>query len=407
MLNNYFHVNSGASGVMIDEAEILMQKGHDVYFFTTDKKPFYDENYKYKDFFPKYIKYSELNKFDLIKNLFRPFYNVEAEKKLDKLIKEIKPDIVHKHSVSRHLTASVLRACYKNKVPVVMTIHGPTFFCPQEGFMMNETVYCSKELCSRNNFSHFLLNRCCKQNFAKNVYLTALYTVYRSFRLHNGIKKFICPSQAMKNVALRAGIPDKKLEVVNNSCSKSYFDEETVPDNKGYFLYVGRLERVKGIQYLLEAMTKLPEKIKLHIVGEGFEEEYFKNTAKKLNLDNVIFLGYKSKQELEEEYKNCIATILPCRWFETFGLTIIESFLSAKPVIASRMGGIPEIIDNGKNGILIEPGNVNQLVDAMLNLYKNQDTAIKMGNLGRIKAEQQFNPELHYEKLIKVYKSAL
>lgn len=193
----------------------------------------------------------------------------------------------------------------------------------------------------------------------------------------------------------------------NNFVDDSKFDIKPVFENKGYFLYVGRLSKEKGCHYLLEAMSKLDDKVELHIVGYGNEEENLKEQAKKLNLKNVHFLGFRTGSELEEEFKNCIATILPCNWFESFGLTIVESFVYGKPAIASKVGGIPELVENNETGIVFEPGNVEELTLAINRLSTNPELAVQMGQKARIKAETLYRQDLYYSKLIEIYNSAI
>jgi glycosyltransferase involved in cell wall biosynthesis len=389
---------------MFSEAEMMKGKGHEVFFFTTDKQPFYDKDYQYSEYFPKYIDYKALSGLDLLKNIHKPFYNIEAEKKMSELIDEIKPDIVHEHTSSFHLTPLVLRACYKSNIPVVLTIHGAGYMCPAQTLMIAGERYCTKELCIKGNLVHCFLNKCLGKSL-KNVLLKlSIYGFYNIMGFYKNVSAFITPSKAMLGLAKRSGIDEKKLNHIDNFIDNSYLQIQPEYDNKGYFLYVGRLDKEKGLQYLLEAMFTLADNINLRIVGTGDQEIELKALAKSLNLNNVKFLGYKSGKKLEEEYKNCIATILPCKWFETFGLTILESFCFGKPVIASNIGGIPEIIDDGKNGFLIEPGNVKELAKVIEFLHQNPQKVIELGMNGRKKTEEKFNSEVHYKRLVEIYR---
>jgi len=218
---------------------------------------------------------------------------------------------------------------------------------------------------------------------------------------------FICPSQAIANLVVLSGKDKSRIHVVNNALANEKFQIEPCYENKGYFLYVGRLEKTKGLHYLIEAMKHVPRNVKLHIVGKGNREEDLKKQASSLGLDNIDFLGFRSGKELEEEYKNCIATILPCNWFENFPTTILESYAYGKPVIASKLGGIPEMIDNGISGILTEPTDINGLANAMNRLLNDKELVVNMGKAGRVKLERLFNPNVHYDKLLNVYKEQL
>ena len=396
----------GAESYIASLSKLLKENGHEVFFFSTDYKPFLEENYEYTDFFPKYTRHSDLHPSQYPKYLLKIFYNYETERKLNELLKKIKPDIVHASSVFHHLTASFINPCYKNKIPIIMSMHGCEVLCPAKTLIFKGSHICKGEFCIKGNPLPCIVNKCEKQKLLNSFVVTVEFLLAGLTGLRKKTACFICPGQAMFDLALRAGIKRDKLAIINNFLDEKYFAIEPEYGNKGYFLYAGRLSKEKGIEYLLEAMSRLPE-TKLHIAGRGPYEKSLKELALKLNLNNVEFLGFKTGMELENEYKYCIAGILPSNCFETFGLTIAEAFAYGKPSIASNIGGIPEVIDNNINGILFEPGDVDALTDAIKTLNENPDLAVKFGKNGRSKAENTYNQQIHYQKLIQLYTSVL
>lgn len=102
---------------------------------------------------------------------------------------------------------------------------------------------------------------------------------------------------------------------------------------------------------------------------------------------------------------SAIATIAPSIWYETFGLTLTESFAYGKPVIASDIGGMSEVVEHGKDGLLVRPGCIEELTTAIRYLADNRSVAVEMGRQGRINLEKKFNRELHYEKLVGLYEN--
>ncbi|NLF82667.1 MAG: glycosyltransferase family 4 protein, partial [Candidatus Gastranaerophilales bacterium] len=113
-INNFFSSYGGAEKTMYNEAKLLKSLGIETYFFATDKQTYFEKDYKYAEFFPKYVNYRELGILKSFLCLFKPFYNVEAEKKLDSLLKIVKPDIIRCCNVRYHLTPSVLKVCREN-----------------------------------------------------------------------------------------------------------------------------------------------------------------------------------------------------------------------------------------------------------------------------------------------------
>ncbi len=142
-------------------------------------------------------------------------------------------------------------------------------------------------------------------------------------------------------------------------------------------------------------------------MGDGTDRAEVEAIIQEKNLKHIKLLGFKQKRELRELIKGSICTITPSEWYETFGLTLIESFACGKPVIASGIGGMTEIITNGVDGYHIEPGNSLELRERMEWMGLHRNKAIEMGRLGRKKVEEKFNAQQHYQKLMEVYEQAL
>lgn len=406
LVNNFWGNFGGAEKSTYKTGNILKNKGHEIFFFATNKQPLFEENYKYAKYFPRFMDYNSLTKIEALKYITKPFYNFDAEQRLIRYIKEVKPNIVHCNCIIYYLTSAVLNACYKENIPVVMTLRDPFLSCPNVALMLGAKEYCRSELCVSGNPIHCLVHKCVDISLINSSISVAEFLFRKIHKLYDKVSAFICTSNATLELTSRSGIDRNKLVCINNFLEDSLLNIAPEYSNKGYFLYAGRLAREKGVNYLLHTMSRLPE-VKLHIVGTGPEENELKELANKLSLKNVEFLGFKSGEELELEYRNCIASILPSNYFETFGLSIVESFAYGKPVIGSNIGGIPEVIDNGVNGIIFEPANVDELTDAIRKLYKNQELAQEMGKKGKIKAKTQYNSDVYYSKLIDVYESVI
>lgn len=408
IIANNFYCNDGGVETYISSLGNLLKKfGHNVHFFVTDKTPYIDEKVKNSEFFPKYKDISSLSLKDIPSFLLNPyyFYNKEAEKKMINYIKKIKPDIIHLNSISRYLSPSIINACKLNNIPTVMTIHDGFLACPDVALLMKSEFYCKKAPCKNGNILHCIKNKCNDKNLFKSCVSASEFLFRKIHKLYDKIDIFICPSQAIFDLALNAGIKKEKLRLIYNFIDDSILNIEAENTNEDYFLFVGRLVTVKGLNYLLQAMKELPD-IKLKIVGTGPEENNLKTLAKQLNLCNVEFLGYKEGKELAENYKNCIATIIPSTYLEAFGLTVIESFAYGKPVIGSNIGGISETIQNDINGKLFEVGNVTELTIAIRDMYDNQSKTEALGEKAK-EDVKKYASNLYYSGLERVYKELM
>ena len=399
MVNYVFSPEGGAEVMLMSTANLLKKHNIDVEFFAKQKGPYLIEDYKYKYFFPKI----QTGKLNYLKNPIAYYYNIDVQNKLKEMIEEIKPDLIHLHVINS-FTYSIFE-CFKD-IPTVLTFHSVYWFCcPIANATDKNDKICLK--CSGGKFFPCITNRCANNSLEKSI-RRALFA-YISYKNFKNVDYFITPSNALKDYVIKSnvGINSSNVITIPNFLPNNEFN--TIPNytNKAYFVYSGRLVKIKGVHYLLEAMKELPKDIELHIVGTGSEEETLKDYAKKHNLDNVKFLGFKTGEELKEEYQNCIAVIVPSNWFEIFGMVNIEAFINGKPVIASNIGGIPEIVEHNKNGLLFEPGNVEQLKECILKYWNNPELVVEHGKNGYQKAKKEYREDSHYEKLIKVYEKAL
>lgn len=406
IINNYFTPMGGAEVVSYGQYKLLKENGHEVLFFSTDKEPFFETENLPTGFFPHVINYNKLSGFKKIIAIPNNYYNIDAEKKLDEFLKQHRPDIIHIHNIKSALTASVLKTCYKNNIPVVQTLHDAGLFCPTSMLRVHNETYCKNELCVSGNYTHCILNKCRGDNYLKSLNAALEATFNKVHKLYNGVLAFTTPSEDLRRLAIKSGISPEKVFAIPNFLDEKYYNISSDYDKGQYFLYVGRISQEKGLDYAIEAFAKLPPEIKLRIVGTGQEKERLEKKVKNLSLKNVEFVGYKAGEDLINEYKNCIATILPCNWFETFGMTIIESFACAKPVIASNLGGIPETVIPDETGFLVESGCIDDIINAVKKLYYEEDYLKKLSLNCKTKSKN-YSKEAYYKKIMKLYEKVL
>ena len=391
-------MQAGTEVISTETYNILKSKGHDVYYFAFDKKPYYIEDYEYSKYFPKNNMFTSA----YLKAPIKYYWNIEAAQNLSKMIEDIKPQIVHIHSL---MSPSILDVCKKKNIPTVTTLHLLPSICPATTFLYKNQDYCKDFKCKNGNYWHCILNKCGNNSIERSVRKSILSYIIRLTKVYSDVKYFICPSNALRNIVRQSNITEDKNRIItiNNFLPNKELDIKPNYSNNGYFLYLGRLSKEKSVITLLQAMKDLPKEIKLHIVGTGPEENKLKQYAKENDLYNVEFLGFKTGEDVKREYQNCIASILPCNGFEIFGMTNIESFINGKPVIASNIGGIPEIVEHNVNGLLFEPANVEQLKECTLKYWNNPELVIEHGQNGYQKAVTQYTEERYYKELIKLY----
>lgn len=386
----------GSEIIAQDTYRILKNYGHEVFYFATNKKPYLEEQ-NWTKYFPDNC------------HKFTPkfYWNKDAARNLQIMLNEIMPDIIHIHGTNI-LTYSIFKSIFDRKIPTIMTIHDTGIHCPVR-FGWNNVTQSECRKCFEINNLLCIFNNCVQTKKRISSFNIAMINFLEKISGYNKkINKFIAPSKALANYITSKDIPLQKIEIIPNFINNQFMQKiSNCYNEQNYFLYVGTLANYKGVDTLLEAVKNLPKEILFKIIGSGFQEEKYKNFVKENKLHNVEFLGNLDRQQIIKYYENSISLIVPSNYFEIFGMINLEAFACSRPVIASKIGGIPEIVEDNINGLLFEPANVEQLKECILKYWNNPNLAIEHGKNGYQKVHEKYTEEKYYNKLIKVYKEVL
>ena len=404
IINKFYYLRGGTEKYFFEVGKLLQNKGHKVYPFSM--KHIRNEPSEHAKYFVSNIDFQSTNGSYLkrFKSVFRTIYSTEAQNKLTQLIKVEKPDIAHLNTYCYHLTPSILYALKEAGIPVVHTTHEYKYLCPnQRLFNMYSGEIC--EDCKGEKYYYAVINRCIKNSYASSLIGCTEAYLFRFSGIYNkAINFIISPSKFMKNKMVEYGLNSANIEYIPNFIEIPNYIPRYSPGE--YILYFGGLIANKGIHTLLKAMKRRTN-IQLKIAGEGEIKEDLEGFVSKENISNVCFVGYKSGDELQELLRKCLFTVLPSEMYENCPYAVLESFALGKPVIGARIGGIPELIDNGRDGLLFEPMNVDDLTEKIDYLANNKELVVEMGKMARRKVEERYNSDLHYERLMEVYKQVL
>jgi glycosyltransferase involved in cell wall biosynthesis len=401
-INNFNYLRGGAESVFFAEMELLNNKGNGVSVYSR-KHP---ENFaaKYERFFPSEMVTDSLNlSAKGFKSFLGLFYSIEAKRLLDSVLHKETIDIAHVHNIYGRLTTSILDGLREKGIPVVMTLHDYKVICPNYKLMHHGKIC---EDCYKHSFYRAILNRCHKDSLiASTIYSLETYFNFFLNKYQKNVRFFISPSQFLKRKLIEFGWPDDRIEYVPNFISTAGFRPNYTPGT--YFLYLGRLSTEKGISTLIKAFTQLKfSDIHLKIAGEGPLEAELKQIARPDK--RISFSGYLSGAPLAEITRNALAVVVPSEWYENAPLSVLEAMAFGKPVIGAQIGGIPEMIDNGYNGILFESGNRQALTKSMTTLLEMNEAAIAdMGRAARNKIEAEYNADIHYDRLMAIYRESI
>jgi glycosyltransferase involved in cell wall biosynthesis len=217
------------------------------------------------------------------------------------------------------------------------------------------------------------------------------------------IDLIITPSDFARNKLIEHGLGPERIETINNFIDATAYEPRYGGRNVVFF---GRLAVEKGVRTLIEAAGRAP-KTRVIIAGDGPERQELENLAVKLGCENVDFLGYVERERLLPMVREAMCVVMPSIWYENFPYAILEAFALGKPVIASRMGGMPETVKDGRTGLLFEPRDTLALSRHIEYLQKNPSEVERMGRLARDTVEKEFGPDKHYARLKAVYERVM
>ena len=406
LVNKYFYRKGGAETYFFALAEGLKALGHEVAFFSM-QHPNNEPSYWSKYFVSEKDYVGDISAFKKVQEASTLIYSLEAKRKFEALLEEFKPDIIHMNNVHRQLTLSILDAPYlkKHHVPVVYTAHDYILLCPAYTMVNGRGEVC--DACLDRHFLHAAKNVCVKGSRAKSALATMEAEFLKLHHSYDKIELIIAPSEFMKDKLDEGGFAGKTVAMQNfltdsqmamgTKVANTHKFEDAEAGARPYFLFFGRLSKEKGILTLVKAFLQaaglvggnadaqsndqsaqvLPDVWDLHIVGDGPErgaiEQLIASTGPQAAA-RIHLLGYKSGEELQREVGNARFTVLSSEWRENMPYSGLESLAAQTPIIGANIGGIPELVEEGKTGFTFEPGDANDLADKLLGAaWTNED----------------------------------
>lgn len=387
---------------------------------------------------------------------FSGIHNPFAKKAFAEFMQSNHPDVVHIHNLYPFISPSILPVCKVFGVPMVMTVHNFRLVCPN-GLLLSDGELCHRCLGGREYWC--VLRNCENSVFKSTGYAlrTAAARVLR--RYYDNVDHFICLSEFQKNILVGEGLPVDRVSFLANPVSlsgsfgadnrmdprqghsgmtdnwipasagmmKRGFEQSggafgddivagmsvhppSIPPVKGgkyaddghYVAYVGRISPEKDIITLLEAARRLGD-VPFKFAGDYHRmPEVLKNKPM-----NVEFLGQLDAHEITEFYSNAKMVVFATRCYEGFPTVLLEAMSHGLPIVCSRIGGLPEIVDEGVNGLLYEPGNVAELTARIQTLWEDAALCQKMGEEGRRKVREKYDAERLLDQLLEIYRKII
>lgn len=399
LINKYFYYKGGAERVFFDTADLLRKKGHKVIFFSMR----HPENMpsEYEKYFIGNIDYEAGNVFCKIHAAMNILYSFEARSKLARLIKAESPDVAHLHNVYHQISPSILHALKRHGVPAVLTLHDYKMCCPSYSMLAGGEVC---ESCKGGRYYNCFLKKCFKDSRWKSLLVTIEMMLHHHImHIYDLADTLISPSMFLKNKMGEMGFKGKITYLPNFIDAESISPQYGAQD--GSLIYFGRLSPEKGLETLIDAVKGM-KGVTLKIAGDGPIEEAIKTKLAEEGISNIRLMGRMAGKDLYDEIRKSAAAVMPSEWYENNPRAVLEAFALGKPVVGSRIGGIPELVKGQETGLLFEPKDVQGLRDKIGYLLSDPGLIEKMGKNARELVVREYNAEDHYSRLIDLYKDA-
>ena len=394
MVNKFLYPKGGVETYVLKLGRLLKEKGHQIEYFGMQ-----DERNIVGNKAGSYVSNIDFQKKD-VKKLTAPFriiYSKEARKKIRKVLDEFQPQVVHFNNIQFHLTPSMILEVEKYRketgddVRIVYTTHDYQLICPSHGLFDTQVRICEK--CLSGNYFHCVLTKCVKNSRAKSLLgmLDAYWWKYS--KAYSYIDRIICPSFFMKGKMDTQERFREKTVVIHNFVDEV---EERIVEKDNYILEFGHLSKDKGTNTLLKVCERMPEE---QFVFAGYGE-----AVKEIeSIPNAHYVGFKTGEELELLIRKAKISVCPSECYENCPFAVIESQMYLTPVIGSRRGGIPELIQEGETGELFEAGDDKDLERAIRKVLKDENTLHWYTE--NCKKLQIVTPDSYYQQLVRIYQN--
>ena len=380
MAHNYYQVPGGEDTVFHNEVRMLEKNGHKVTKYTRHNNE---------------IKGGVFSKLRLgIDTIF----SFKTYKEVKKIIDENDIDVVHVHNTLPLISPSIYYAARAKKVPVVQTIHNFRLLCSAATFTRNSEIC---EDCVSKGLGQSLKHRCYRDSLVQTVIMYVMLKLHRIIGTYDKIN-YITLTEFNKQKLLNLVKDESKIYVKSNFVEKREASKRYLED---YFVYIGRLDDLKGINFLVEAWKDIDKNINLYVIGTGPEVQNLKEFILENKMNNVKLLGFMERKDAFKIIEKSRAIIVPSKWYEGFPMTIVESFSLGVPVIGSKLGNIESIVDDGKNGLLFSINNKESLNEVINKIFYDRELNVSLCKNAYKVFKNKYTDEENYKSIEKIYNS--
>lgn len=381
LVHNYYQNPGGEDVVFAAERDLLERYGHSVRTLTAHN--------------------DDVQKVGKLQAAVQTIWSRPFQRILTEELERVRPDIVHFHNTFMRISPAAYHTVRARGIPVIQSLHNFRLSCPVATFYRDGHVCedCKGKLIPVDGVVH----GCYRDSRSASAVVAAMLATHNALRTWTRkVDKFIALTEFGKRKHVEIGIPERQIEVKPNFIDPS---PAVGARQGGYMLYVGRLTTEKGVGTLIDAWARLGKvEIPLKVVGDGPLMPYLREVVLRHDLTNVEILGQRPRAEVLALMQDAYAVVFPSEWYEAFGLTLVEAFACGTPVIASRMGVMEELVQEGCTGMHFQPGNPDDLAAVVYKAWSLPAQLANMGGRARTEFLARYTADHNYDRLIQIYR---
>lgn len=314
--------------------------------------------------------------------------------RLRQLLRTWRPNLVHVHNFFPLISPAVFFACRAEGVPVVMTLHNYRILCPT-ALLMHDGVVTERSLAEGPWWA--VPKRVYRDSLVGSLMLALMISIHKSLGTwRTKVDRLIVLTEFAGSKFAQAGLPIEKLAHKPNFAD---VNESPYGGDRSGFLYVGRLSPEKGVQVLAEASAQLNAPVR--VAGSGPLSDELKSYP------HLVHLGRLANDQAMRAIERSMALVLPSVWYEGFPMVVVEAYAAGTPIIASRIGSLQELVEDGVTGLLVEPGSTEDLQEKMAWAQAHPEQMAAMGQAARKRYESLYTKEVNYRQLMTIYEGVI
>jgi glycosyltransferase involved in cell wall biosynthesis len=386
MVHNAYQQRGGEDIVLEAEARLLASHGHAVVAYGRD-------NHEIK----------RSSGIGALAAAVQTVWSFSSHGVLQEILKTERPDVAHFHNTFPLISPSAYYACAEAGVPVVQTLHNYRLICPGATFLRDGKV--CEECLGRAVPWPGVVHGCYRGSRPATLATATMLSVHRAMGTwQSKVNLYIALTEFARKRFIEGGLPADRIVVKSNFIPNRPARQAI---GGGYALFVGRLSDEKGPQLLPAAWQALHTKTPLRVGGDGPLLKPLREDVERNGLSPLIeLMGCRTRDEVAELMQGASFLIVPSIWYETFCLTAVEAYSCGLPVIASRIGALAEIVQDGVTGLHFNPGDAQDLAAKVEWAWTHPKEMAEMGRTARLEYEAKYTAEVNYEILMRIYGTA-